>query len=292
MPSFTAFRIALLVMSGSLLTALSVQAQQHAHIYAGVTNQAVGTPLWFQNGNVWDTNSYGGYTQAPACIYFQDNIPDIYPGLYQTATSFAALPATIFNGGPSPFAASLGTYVEMKFVSLQGPPGGSLTVWSEINDPTHPTVMFTIPVGATNGTNRYNLSSGDPSDASSDPYGHIHGRRFTLNKPGLYTVGLQLIDTAHNGPGAGPRHGASPVSYFYLQAGLTLSTFSRSNNVAVARFGLPGFIDYVLESSPFVKSTNWTTVATITSTSHSELRWVRHTNSAPTGFYRLRRATP
>ena len=97
---------------------------QHAHIYAGALSQTPGTPLFFQNADTWGTNSYGGYTQSPACIYFEDNYPALYPGVYQTATTFSALPATIFTGGPSPYAAALGTYVELKFVSLQGPPGG------------------------------------------------------------------------------------------------------------------------------------------------------------------------
>ncbi len=263
---------------------------QHAHLYAGASNQTPGTPLFFQNANVWDTNSYGGYTQAPACIYFESNYPALYPGLFQTATTFSALPATIDKGGPSPFAAALGTYIELKFVSLQGPPGGALTVWNEIDNPLVPSVMLTIPVGATNGTNRYNLSEGDPLDAASDPYGHIHGRRLTLNKPGLYIAGLQLLDTAQNGPGAGATHAPSAVTYFYLQAGLNLGGFSRSNGVTTARFGLPGFANYALEASPVLPGTNWITITNITGKSYSELRWVRDAGAASTNrFYRLRK---
>jgi hypothetical protein len=248
--------------------------------------------LWFVNGDLWDTNSYGGYTQSPACIYLQDNIPDLYPGWYQTVTTFAALPATIFNAGPSPYAAALGTYIELRFVSLQGPAGGSLSIWNEIDDPAHPAVMFTVPVGTTNGTNRYHLSEGDPFDPFSDPYGHIHGRRFALNPSGLYIVGLQLVDTSNHGPNGGPVQSPSAITYFYLQAGLHLSDFSRTNNVTVARFGLPGFTDYVLESSPAVNGTNWAVVANIIGTSHSELRWVVDTNATgPTRFYRIRKGT-
>jgi len=279
-----------LICLGQLVFASALA--QHAHIYAGATNQTAGTPLWFVNGVLWDTNSYGGYTQSPACIFLEANIPDEYPGLYQTATTFSALPATIFTGGPSANAAALGTYIELRFVSLQGPAGGTLTVWDENLNPPQPTALFTIPVGASNGTNRFNLSEGDPFDPESDPYGHIHGRRFTLNKPGLYTLGLQLLDTANNG-GGGPVQSPSAITYFYLQAGLTLSDFSRSNNVVTARFGLPGFSDYVLEASATPAGTNWTTISTITGTSHSELRWVTDTNAtAPKRFYRLRQTTP
>ena len=269
---------------------VSAQAQ-HVHIYAGALEQTPGAPLFFQNADVWGTNSYGGYTQSPACMYLESNIPLLYPGLYQTATTFVSLPATIFNGGPSAYAASFGTYIELKFVSLQGPAGGVLTVWSEIDDPQNPAVLFSMPAGAANGTNRYNLSEGDANDPSADPYGHIHGRRFTLNKPGLYILGLQLVDTSNNGPAGGPVQTPSEITYFYMQAGLFLNDISRSNNVTTARFGLPGFTNFVFEASPTPGGTNWATVANIAGSDHSELRWVTETNTAPKRFYRIRRAT-
>lgn len=283
---------ALLACAG-FMAGLQITPAQHAHIYAGATNQTAGTPLWFVNGDLWDTNSYGGLAGTPACLFLEANLPDDYPGLYQTATTFSALPATIFTGGPSANAAALGAFIELRFVSLKGPVGGALTIWDENTNPLQPTPLFTLPVGAINGTNRFNLSEGDPFDPESDPYGHIHGRRFTLNQPGLYTLGLQLVDTASNGPGGAPVQTPSAITYFYLQAGLSLSDFSRSNNVATARFGLPGFKDYVLEASPTPTGTNWTTITTITGTDHSELRWVTDPNAtAPTRFYRLRQTTP
>jgi len=295
--TFHKIRINLMVLSGCALASLPVSAQTHAHIYAGALcetpyNPLPGEPLWFVNSDVWDTNSYGGYTQSPACIYLEASLPNLYPGLFQTATTFSALPATVFNAGPSPYAASLGTYMELKFISLQGPSGGSLVVWNEIDDPAHPAVMFTLPTGTTDGTNRYNLSEGDPLDASADPYGHIHGRRFTVDKPGLYILGLQVLDAAHNGPEGGPIHTPSTTNYFYLQAGLYLSDFSRCNNTVSARFGLAGSTNYVFEASPTNTGTNWATIANITGTAHSELRWVTDTNATGTSrFYRVRKGT-
>jgi hypothetical protein len=262
---------------------------QHAHIYAGVQVQAPGQPLSFHNGNLWDTSSYGGYAGSPACIFLEINLPDLYPGLYQTATTFSALPATIFHAGPSPNAATLGTYIEMQVVSLAGPSGATLKVWDENIEPGQPTLLFSVPVGTTDGTNRFNLSEGDPADPTSDPYGHIHGRRFTLDKPGLYTVGLQLVDTSSNGPGGGPIHPPSAVRSFYLQAGLYLSDFTFTNSVATARFGLPGSRSYVFEASTVLPATSWVTVTNIVGTTHSELRWVTDPEATtPTKFYRIR----
>ena len=291
MKAFIPIRIALVVLAGFWLAGMPVRAQ-HAHIYAGAIGTGPGQPLWFENGALWDTNSWGGYGQSPACIYMDDNIPDLYPGLFQTAITFTAEPATIFNGGPSPHAAALGSYIQLRFVSLEGPTGGSLTVWNEIDDPAVPSVMLSVPVGTTQGTDMFNLSEGDPTDPSADPYGHIHGRRLTLSKPGLYVVGLQIVDTSSNGPDGGPIQSPSDITYFYLQAGLYLSNLSWTNYVATARFGLRGLTDYIFESSPTVDGTNWVTVEKVIGTSHSELRWVVDTNAtAPVRFYRIRPAT-
>jgi hypothetical protein len=99
------------------------------------------------------------------------------------------------------------------------------------------------------------------------------------------------VDTSSNGLGGGPVQTPSEITYFYLQAGLSLSNFSRSNSITTARFGLPGFTNYSFQASPTVNGTNWVTIANITGSDHSELRWVTDTNTAPTRFYRLRRAT-
>lgn len=288
MKSFLPFPIALMLF---ILGAATPLTAQHAHLYAGASSQTPGAALIFQNADAWDTNSYGGYAGSPACIYFESNYPELYPGLYQNVTTFSALPATIFTGGPSPDAAALGSYIELRFVSLQGPPGGVLTVWSENEDPTHPSMLVSLPVGATNGAGQYDLSEGDPLDPSADPYGHIHGRRLTLNKPGLYIVGLQLVDTSAHGPGGGPIHRPSAVGYFYLQAGLALSDFSRSDDVTAVRFGLRGFANYALEASTDLSANDWSIVTNIVGTTHSELRWIRDFDrSTPNRFYRLRQA--
>lgn len=270
------------------------QAVSHIHIYAGVSNEIPsnpqpGTPLWFKNGSAWDINSNGGYSQSPACIYLDDNYPEVYPGKFQTATTFVGLAATFSGGGiPDSDAASLGTYIELRFVSLQGPVGGTLTIWDENINPLDPPAILSVPVGTTNGQSRMNLSKGDPMDPGSDPYGHIHNRRITVDKPGLYVVGVQLLDTANNGPEGGPIHAPSLTNYFYLQAGVWLSDFSRSNNVATARFGLPNYsTNFVFEVSTNLARTNWTAIQSIAG--QNQMTWVTDTNATtPSRFYRIR----
>jgi hypothetical protein len=278
------FQRAWILLAALTIGGINAQAQ-HIHISAGALSGEPGSKLFFWNGYLYDTNSYGGIT--PACIYM-NNKDRLYPGLYQTAASFTALPATLWTGGPTPYAAEQGAYIEMVLLSVQGPPGGEIAFWEETEDGSATTKMFGLPVGTTNSTRRFNLSEGiefpDP-----DPFGHIHGRRFTASKPGLYTVGVQLIDTSRAGPNGGPIHSPSDTNYFYFQAGLFNDYISKSNNTVSVRFGSQGFNNYYLEMSSTLPPTNWVTLGTNIGGNHSDLHTLVDTNA--TGamrFYRIR----
>ena len=253
---------------------------------------AAGAPLVFVNGYLWDTNSYSGI--YPACVYMVKDDPNVplYPGLYQSDVSFTALPATIFTGGPALFAAEFGSYIELVIRTVQGPPGGEIAFWKEDDEfeATSTARIFSVPVGTYNGTRRFNLTqSPEEGGWEGDPFGHFHGRRWTANKPGLYTVGVQLIDTSTAGPGGAPNHSPSETNYFYFQAGLTVELLKKTNHTAVLRFGLHGFKDYYLETSPTVDGTNWTTIFREPGAPHSDLHTVIDTNATDAvRFYRIR----
>ena len=265
---------------------------QHAHITAGAYSNHLGAPLVFPNGHLWDTNSYSGI--YPACIFMVKDDPNVplYPGLYQSDVSFTSLPATIFTGGPALYAAEQGSFIEMIVRTVQGPPGGIIGFWQEDSEfeATSTTQLFSIPVGTLNSTHRIHLTQSPEEDGwEGDPYGHFHGRRFTANKPGLYTVGVQLIDTSNIGPGGSPHHSPSQTNYFYFQAGLVLQFLKKTNNTAVLRFGLRGFRDYYLEASTNLTSTNWITVGREAGASHSDLHTMIDTNATNAArFYRVR----
>jgi hypothetical protein len=265
---------------------------QHAHINAGALETYPGSPLSFPNGYLWDTNSYSGV--YPACIFMVKDDPNVplYPGLYQSDASFTSLPGTIFTGGPALYAAEPGTYIEMIVRSVQGPAGGVIGCWQEDDEFAASSTMnlFSIPVGTLNSTNRFHLTqSPEQGGWEGDPYGHVHGRRFTANKSGLYTVGVQLIDTSRAGPGGTPNHNPSATNYFYFQAGLVVQLLKKTNNAAVLRFGLQGFKDYYLEASTNLGSTNWITVGREAGASHSDLHTMIDANATNTArFYRVR----
>lgn len=228
---------------------------QHIHINAGAGNTTQNAQLYFVNGNVYGTNA--GYV-----VYLTYTNGGPFSNQYQGAgLTFTALASTSDNGGPAFGHAAEGAYLELQFVSVSGPLNGAFSVWSQ--DEGNPAIsypLFTIPVGTTNGTNRFALSESDGSPGS-DPYGHIHGRTFTASTPGLYTLGCKILDSSANGVDGGPIHTPSDIYYLYFQAGLTISSTSKKPDSFTATFGTKLGATYYAESSSDATATNWTTFA-------------------------------
>jgi len=282
---FLAPFIVCLVALGLTGGGLSANAQ-HVHIVAGAESKQQDAKLRFTNGSLYDTNSNSGI--APACFFMNRNFPALYPDLFQTDVTFAALPGTLWTGGPAPDAAAPNAFIEAKIISVEGPPGGELGFWQENEDGSETTKRFGIPVGTTNSTNRFEVSEGI-TFPEPDPFGHIHGRRFTVNRPGLYVVGFQLVDTSTAGTNGGPIHTPSVPTYFYFQAGAYIDSFVKSNNTVTVRFGVNSFYDYDLEVNTNIATTNWVSIYHIVGANHSDVHSFTDfeaTNSAR--FYRLK----
>src|SRR5580765_819099 len=102
---FLRFTIRAALMSAVLFTSPNSWSQ-HAHVAAGAESKEQGSKLFFVNGASFVTSS--GYV-----LYLEDGDP-LYPDLYQSATTFTALPATLWTGGPVPFAAAQGSYLQLQ----------------------------------------------------------------------------------------------------------------------------------------------------------------------------------
>lgn len=228
---------------------------QHIHINAGAFSTAQDAQLYFVNGNVYGTNL--GYD-----VYLTYTNAGSFANLYQGAgLTFTALASTPDNGGPAFGHAAEGAYLELQFVSVTGPQGGTFSVWEQdAGNPEISNPLFNIPVGTTNGTDQFNLSESDGSPGS-DPYGHIHGRTFVADKPGLYTLGCKILDTSANGTDGGPIHTPSDIYYLYFQAGLTISSPIKTTNSFTATFGTKLGATYYAEVTTNLATTNWTTFA-------------------------------
>ena len=225
--------LALAVTSG----AVAMHAQDHGHLNAGAESQLPGSKLIFANGANFATNS--GYIKT---LTFTN--ATAYAGYFQGNTTLTVLPATAAYAGPDPQAPALGAYIFAQLVSLEGPSGGEFGFWD--TGATSPTI--TIKSGETGGTNLWRLTEADGSP-DTDPYGHIHGRRWTLTKPGIYKLGLRVLDLSTNGPAGGPIHAPSDTLSTYVQAGVNIVWIEPDIDHTHVRFTAPLGNNWQVETS-------------------------------------------
>lgn len=189
----------------------------------------------------------------------------LYLGYYYTDDQvFIALAATGNNGGPETGHAAPGTYIQVKLLSVEGPAGASFGFWETLGqgpdgegvDGTN--LTWSVPVPYHNGTNLINVSESDGSP-DSDPYGHLHGRLYSVTQPGFYKATWQFVDTSTNGPGGGPVDLPSAPFSTYYQADLTLVGVTDATNAVNVLFAAPSNqpddlstppTNYTLQSSP------------------------------------------
>jgi hypothetical protein len=245
-----------------VLVAVAAGTQAHEHLAAGADSTSPGSPLIFVNAGDYAANSayvFGLDTGDPGSPY---------EGWYYTGDlAFVALAATPNYGGPEPQAAALGSHIEVVLETVAGPQGATLGFWETQQDGVDSTnLTWNVPVGLTHGTNHIIVSETDGSP-TADPYGHLHGRIYSVDKPGLYTVGFRFVDTSTNGPGGGPIQSPSDRFYLYFQADVTIAGINTGSNGASLTFAAPSNLpdsgtapatNYQIESTPVLgPSANW-----------------------------------
>jgi hypothetical protein len=251
------------------------------HFYAGAVGTNLNDQLLFTNGSLYNPQS--GY-KLPMLLRTNGLNAGYFRG---DSLTFTALSATDLGTGQVLGRALLGSRLAVELVSASGPDGGSVQFWEGDGDNPGNQVTFHLPVGQTNGTFRFVISENDGSP-KSDPYGHIHGREFTVDRPGLYQVEFRLVDISTNGPGGAPLHSPSSVLPILFQAGPTIESVQRTNNgVRVLFRSAPG-VTNVLEAADSPDSGPWT-LLTKGLRGNSTLQFLTDTNP-PAGarFYRLR----
>src|SRR5881394_668568 len=166
--AFTTFLNSLIAVL-ALVLAVSSRAQ---HLNAGAFGTNQDAQLMFANG--FEFVNISGYVGT--CIYTNGGT---YAGYYGIGLNPTVLPATVANGGPVVGAPALGSFIKMRLESVVGPEGGAFGFWDvgatspsvSVTNGGTPSAMFSLSSTAT--------GAGPPG---GDPYGHIHGRRFTVNK--------------------------------------------------------------------------------------------------------------
>ncbi len=278
------------------LVLVTTVVRADTHLYAGALGTNQNNKLYVYNGYQFDAN-LTNYA-FPQILRTNGLNAGYYRGEASQIT-FAALGATSDNPeqqGPIFFTnlvgvpfynPAVGSRIAAQVVSLSGPAGGSLQFWEAAGEQSGSTVTFSTPVGTTAGTNYFIVSENDGSPGS-DPYGHIHYRAFTTTVPGIYVVGLRLIDLSTNGLNGGPIHAPSDILPLRLQAGLRIEQFQRFTNRVTLSFRSPYAISNILEAADSLSPTSWQTVGTGLF-GLGNLQSLSDTNiSNPARFYRLR----
>lgn len=217
--------IIILAMIGTAAGAPMGRAQ-HGHLDAGAGSTEQGAPLIWANAD--DFVSDSGYIKT---LNYTDT--GRFAGYYEGNITLTALPATPAHAGPHPMAPVLGSYVQFSLSCLSGPEGGSFGFW----DVGSTTPSISLAPGESS-TDIWPLTESDGSPGA-DPYGHIHGRRFTATKAGIYKIGFTAVDTSANGEGGGPIHAPSEELPVWFQAGVNIASLNRTGTVNTISFGAP-----------------------------------------------------
>lgn len=246
---------------------LAVAPARAGHVYAGIidTNgDSVRDALAFVDtvtasptyGQAIAGASLGVQSMSPAVagpqagLYFTSNVSytALSNGHYWTGSAYAAA---------SPFA-STGSFIELNMSNISGPAGARLSWWDTAVDANNPVMTFTLGAGLTYvkpgwtyGNGLFNLSDptllvgdgvndgvGEPpttvsGTSGADPYGHIHGRSFTVDAPGAYSIGFVLHDLNNKVSDSSPftvSYNAVPEPAAWLSvaaAGLGLAVYRR-----------------------------------------------------------------
>jgi hypothetical protein len=258
--------LATMAFAVALATTSSLQA--HDHLEAGTYSTIPGGPLAFINDADYGADSGFAFNLGAG----DPGSP--YEGFYyMNDLVFAAQAATPDYGGPEPAAAGLGSQIFVQLLQVQGPAGSHLGFWETVQDEVDSTnLTWTVPIPLTGGTNLIQVTQSSDSP-TADPYGHLHGRIYSVDQPGFYVTTWRFVDLSTNGPGGGPVQAPSAPFDLYFQADLTIARIQKTSAGADIVFAAPSNIpdsgigpatNYTLEASPVLGSkAQWTPVGQV-----------------------------
>ncbi len=271
------------IMMVAVAAALAIpcaQAQDHGHLNAGAVGWNQGDKLTWVNGADFLQSSGYVKTLLPATTAK-------YLGFFDGNITLTALHSTnafgeAIAGSPAPGAFILG-----QIVSVTGPEGAFFGFWdtnSTAGNPTFSIPTGTQPLGAVFDVSQAGLGAGSPG---GDPYGHIHGRRLTATKPGLYTVGFRSVDNSTNGSPAGPIHAPSETLTVQFQAGYNIKSITWTDGVAAVTIGTAAGSIFALQSNADpADPEGWTLVSAVTGNDKFQTI-VDGAAAGPARFYRV-----
>lgn len=192
-----------------------------------------------------------------------------------------------------------GTSVSCEIVSVTGPPGARFGFWDAAVSYYSDMPTFTLPVNQPTGNPRFSISEG--GDYSGvDPYGHIHDRSWTADKPGDYHVTLRFVDVSTNREGGIPWHPPSRDYVYHFKAGPEFKPSGKwvagsgfvltwPCQMGISETAYPpesGIAFTVLRSTALVPE-DWIPIGGVTGTTAATVSFTDPTPPAAKAFYRL-----
>lgn len=246
----------LLALAVALTTCL---ARAHDHIE---TKLASGNTQLQLVGNATQTATYFPLGELPSLDLFA------FPGgAYACLLTFSAFD----NYTPPP----AGAFVKIEVLAVTGPAGGSFSYW-EAGSPT-PTFTRTAGWSASGGNQPSFFASEDNTG-----YGHIHGRVFTMDRAGTYTVTFRAVDTKSGSPYAASQNYVVQIAAINPPQ---LAISKNGSSIDLSFTSRPNLI-YDLQSSTSLSSYSWTTIETLDGTGGT-LQTSDAIAARPRVFYRL-----
>lgn len=226
--------------------ACGVYAQDHGHLNVGASNGVL----------TWDNAAEFGRGYVKTLIFTNSGK---FANVYNGNITLTAPHSTNAFGEVDVAAPKLGSFIVAELVSVQGPEGGAFSFWDS-NTTNAPSI--TLPSGTTNGTFRFELSeaalgAGTPN---GDAFGHIHGRRFSATKPGVYRVGFRAYDISTNGPNGGSLQTPSGMMELTFQAGVTISRLETGASPSRLTFGAQSGYSWQVQAAQTLTNPAWTDV--------------------------------
>jgi hypothetical protein len=242
----------LIVAGTALVIVANARAQDHGHLYISAYSQQAGAQLYFDNAGIFDLAS--GYVKT---LLLNTNPASRFFGRYDGNITVTPRATNTLRGADyGPNAAAPGSVIYFQITNVAGPAGGAFEFW-ETNGAL-PALSVPVGSGATNLV-KVSQSSGAPGE---DPWGHIHGRRFTATLPGIYRVAFRAFDLSTNGPAAGPNHTASAPITIAFQADFIMAPLTRTNNIATVKFGTAVTHDFTVQANTNLLSSNsWVNIS-------------------------------
>lgn len=191
-----------------------------------------------------------------------------------------------------------GSEIWIEITSVTGQPGGNFGFWEPGRAPDEETPTISFPTNSPTGNFAFQVSEPVPGidPAEQDPFGHIHRRAWTADKPGDYFVGFRFVDRSTTNQG-GPWHLPSAVFVLHFKAGPDFQP--KGEHVAGTGFVLTwpsqmgirnpsqtGVVFSILRSTN-PAANDWTPIGTVTGTTAATVSFTDASPPAGRAFYRL-----